>query len=94
MSSINNIGHNNPIHKIVSKPIEKSIPTDAPKQLPATDKLELSGAGQFLQSLKNDKDVRADKVADIKALIAQEKYEDDAKLEGALDGLLDDLLKE
>jgi anti-sigma28 factor (negative regulator of flagellin synthesis) len=43
--------------------------------------------------LARDGDVRVDKVAQIKQAIAEGQYEDDAKLDVAVDRLLDDLLK-
>ena len=91
--NVNNIGGGSPVQKLVSNPIQKSVPTDAPKNLPATDRLELSGASHLLQSLKANNGIRADKVAAIKSQIANGSYETDAKLNGALDGLLDDLSK-
>ncbi len=90
--SINNIGGNSPINRIVANPIQKQISTEAPKQLPATDKLQLSGLSHMLK-LAKDGDVRVDKVAQVKEAIASGKYEDDAKLDVAVDKLLDDLLK-
>jgi negative regulator of flagellin synthesis FlgM len=92
MSSINNVGGNSPINRVVSNPIHKSVSAEAPKQMPATDKLELSGLSGMLK-LAKESDVRADKVAQVKAAIAAGKYEDDAKLDIAVDKLLDDLLK-
>jgi flagellar biosynthesis anti-sigma factor FlgM len=92
MSSINNIGGNSPISRVVSNPIQKQVSTEAPKQLPATDKLQLSGLSHMLK-LAKDGDVRVDKVAQIKQAIAEGKYEDDAKLDVAVDRLLGDLLK-
>ena len=92
MSSINQVGGNTPVQRVVTNPIQKQVPADAPKQLPVTDKLELSGASHLLKTLKKN-DIRADKVAEIKAAIANGTYDDDKKLDGALDGLLDDLTK-
>ncbi len=45
-----------------------------------------------LKSLQSN-DIRADKVAQIKAQIEAGAYEDDQKLDVATDRLLDDLLK-
>jgi anti-sigma28 factor (negative regulator of flagellin synthesis) len=92
MSSVNNIGGSNPVQKIVSTPIQKQVPAEAPKQVRVSDRLELSGAGHLLATLKKN-DVRAEKVAEIRAQLAAGKYDEDRKLDGALDGLLDDLLK-
>ena len=92
MSSINSVGGGTPVQRVVANPIQKQVPADAPKQMPVTDKLELSGASHLLKALQKN-DVRADKVADIKAQIASGTYEDDKKLDAAVDRLLDDLLK-
>lgn len=95
MSSINGVGGNSPVQKIVSNPITKSTPADAPKSTGATgatDKVELSGMSHLLKALKNN-DVRTDKVADIKAQIEAGTYEDDAKMDVAVDRMLDDLMK-
>lgn len=91
MNPITNVGANTPLN-----PIQKTIAKPAAEQSPPVrgqDKLELSGAAHLLQALKTGKDVRADKVADIKAQIEAGKYEDDYKLDIAADRLLDDLLK-
>jgi negative regulator of flagellin synthesis FlgM len=90
--NINGVGNNSPIQKIVSQPVQKSIPADAPKQTPMLDKLELSGVSHLFQSLKAN-DVRADKIAEIKAQIDAGTYETDAKLDVACDRMLDDLAK-
>jgi anti-sigma28 factor (negative regulator of flagellin synthesis) len=91
--NVNNVGSNSPVSKIVSNPVQKSIPADAPKQLPASDRLELSGVSHLLKTLKSNGDVRTDKVAEIKAALEAGTYEDDKKLDIAVDRLLDDLLK-
>ena len=92
MNPVNNIGQSAAVQKITTSPIQKSVSAEAPTQLPATDRLELSGASHLLKSLQNN-DIRADKVASIKAQIESGSYEDDAKLDIATDRLLDDLLK-
>jgi anti-sigma28 factor (negative regulator of flagellin synthesis) len=92
MNPVNNVGSSVPVQKTQTSPIQKSIPADAPKALPATDRLELSGASHLLKSLKSN-DVRVDKVATIKAQIDAGAYESDEKLDIASDRLLDDLLK-
>jgi flagellar biosynthesis anti-sigma factor FlgM len=92
INSVNNVGAASPVQKVVSNPIQKEIPANAPVQLPLTDRLELSGASQLLQSLKTN-NIRADKVASIKSQIESGNYESDAKLNVAVDRLLDDLLK-
>ena len=92
--NVNNVGPNSPVEKLVSQPIQKTIPIDAPKQLPATDRLELSGVSHLLKALKSNADVRTDKVAEVKAAIEAGTYDaDEKKLDVAVDRLLDDLLK-
>ena len=92
MSSVNNIGSSAPIAPVVTSPVQKQVPTEATKQVSVSDRLELSGLSPFAAALKKN-DIRADKVADIKAQIANGTYEDDKKLDGAVDKLLDDILK-
>jgi anti-sigma28 factor (negative regulator of flagellin synthesis) len=92
MSGINSVGGPSPLQKIVTQPVQKQIPADAAKPLPLTDRVELSGVGHLLKSLQTN-DIRADKVAQIKAQIESGTYEDDQKLDVATDRLLDDLLK-
>ncbi len=90
MSTVNSVGTNTPIQKVVSQPIQKEIQADAPKQVPVTDRLELSGVSHLLASLKTN-DIRTEKVASIKAAIEAGTYDDDHKLNVATDRLLDDL---
>ncbi len=92
MSGINGVGSNSPVQKIVNNPVQKSIPTDAAKQMGAADKVELSGMSHLLKALQTN-DVRTEKVADIKAQIDAGTYENDAKMDVAVDRMLDDLLK-
>jgi anti-sigma28 factor (negative regulator of flagellin synthesis) len=95
MSSINHLGGTNgagPVQRVVTNPVQKQVPADAPAQLPAVDKLELSGVSHLLKTLKTN-DVRFDKVAIIKAQIEAGTYDDDKKLDAAVDKLLDDLMK-
>jgi anti-sigma28 factor (negative regulator of flagellin synthesis) len=92
MSSVNNVTNANPVQKIVTTPIQKQVPAEAPKQVRVSDRVELSGVSHLMAALRKN-DIRADRVAEIKAQIAAGTYDDDKKLDGALDGLLDDLLK-
>ena len=92
MSSINNVGNTNPVQNIVSNPIQKSIAADASTPQRAVDRLDLSGVSYLFQALKTN-DIRTDKVATVKAQIAAGTYEDDNKLNVAVNGLLDDILK-
>jgi anti-sigma28 factor (negative regulator of flagellin synthesis) len=91
--NVNNVGNSSPVQKLVNNPVQKSIPADAPQQLPVADRLELSGVSHLMKALKSNADVRTDKVAEVKAQIAAGTYEDDKKLDAAVDRLLEDLLK-
>ena len=92
MSSINSIGPNSPVQKIIQQPIQKQVPADPPRQLPTVDKLEISGVSHLLKALKSN-DIRVDKVAQIRAQIEAGTYETEDKLDIAADRLLDDLTK-
>ena len=93
-NSINKLSSNAPVNKVVAKPVQKEVPADAPKQLPVSDRVELSGAvSNLLKTLKSGGDVRAEKVAAIRQQLQDGTYEDDHKLDVAADRLLDDLLK-
>ena len=56
----------------------------------AADRLELSGESRLLELAKSN-DVRADKVADLKAQIEAGTYDLDGKADAVADKLLDDL---
>jgi anti-sigma28 factor (negative regulator of flagellin synthesis) len=91
MNPINNVGSNSPIQKLTSAPVQKETPAAAPNKPSLADRVELSGVGHLLGTLKAG--VRADKVAAVKAQIEAGTYEDDKKLDVAVDRLLDDLSK-
>jgi negative regulator of flagellin synthesis FlgM len=94
MSSINNVGGNNPVQKIYTKPVAKPAETQSAQpthSTRATDRLELSGAGHLLKALKAGGDIRADKVAAVRAQLEAGTYETEAKLDAAIDRLMDDL---
>ena len=90
--NVNNVGPTSPVQKLVSNPIQKQLPTDSSQPTRASDRLELSGASHLLKTLKAN-DVRTDKIASIKTQIEDGTYEDDHKLNVAVDKLLDDLMK-
>jgi anti-sigma28 factor (negative regulator of flagellin synthesis) len=90
MSSVNSVGNNSPIQRIINQPIQKEISTAAQPTSTKADKVELSGVSHLLTSLKTN-DVRVDKVASVKAQIEAGTYETDDKLDIAADRLLDDL---
>jgi negative regulator of flagellin synthesis FlgM len=91
MNPINNVGANSPVSKIAAAVPQKTAEVEAKKPSLA-DRVELSGLGHLLGALKNN-DIRADKVASVKAQIAAGTYEDDKKLDTAVNRLLDDLTK-
>lgn len=92
INSVNGAGSTSPIQQILSNPVQKQVPADAPAQLPATDRLELSGNSQLLQTLKANSGIRADKVASIKSQIQDGSYDaDGTKLDAAIDNLLNEL---
>ena len=88
--NVNNVGASSQVQKLVQNPIQKQLPAEASGPTRASDRLELSGASHLLKTLKSN-DVRTDKVASIKAQIESGTYEDDHKLNAAIDKLLDDL---
>lgn len=89
--SINSIGNNPQVQRIVSQPVQRSVSPAGPNQTSVTDKVELSGVGHLMKALQTN-DIRTDKVAEIRAQIANGNYEDDRKLDVAIDRLLDELV--
>jgi negative regulator of flagellin synthesis FlgM len=91
--SIQGIGNNSPVQKIVSQPVSKAVQPGSAQPTRGSDSVQLTSVSSMLDTLKAGGDVRVDKVADIKAQIAAGTYEDDKKLDIAADRLLDDLMK-
>jgi len=93
MSSINGVNPQSLVQQVLANPIRKELPAAATGASPvgSTDRLELSGVSHLLQTLKSN-DVRADKVAAVRAQIEAGTYESDDKLAAAADKLLDDVL--
>jgi anti-sigma28 factor (negative regulator of flagellin synthesis) len=94
MSNINSVTTNSPIQQLTTKPIRRDIAADAIATRPSSriDKVEISGVSHLLAALKTN-DIRADKVADIRAQIEAGNYDDtDHKLDAAADRLLDELM--
>jgi flagellar biosynthesis anti-sigma factor FlgM len=91
MSSINGLGGLSPLQQTQNITGKSVNPTTETPKKSATDRLELSGVSHLLASLKTN-DIRTDKVAAIKAQIADGTYDaDGSKLDGATDKLLDAL---
>lgn len=91
--NINNVGGSSPLQKVTTTPVQKEIPAEAASRPAARDRVELSGMSHLLGALKAN-DVRAVKVASIKAQIEAGTYETPEKLDAAVDRLLEDLTKE
>jgi anti-sigma28 factor (negative regulator of flagellin synthesis) len=88
--NIPSIGPNTPIQKITAKPVHVSLPAKPAAATKLTDRVELSHVNKMLATLKAN-DIRADKVASIKAQIASGVYETEAKLDAAIEKLMNDL---
>ena len=93
MSSINNVGGSSPVNPVYTKPVAKPAASAPAEATRGKDRLELSGLSPLLKTLQSGGDIRADKVAAIKTQIEAGTYEDDKKLDAAVDRLLDDLAK-
>ena len=90
MSQVNPVGNNIPIQQVKS---QLPAPAAAGGRMPnISDKLDLSGVSHLLKNLKNN-DIRADKVTSVRAQIDAGTYENDDKLNLAIDRLLDDLTR-
>lgn len=90
MNSINSVGASSPVQQTqsVAPKAEAAVESSTPAR--RSDSVELSGLSGFMQVLRNN-DIRADKVADIRAQIDAGTYETDDKLTIAADRLLEDL---
>lgn len=92
MSGINNISGNSQVQKVVQNPIQREVSapgSTGPSR--GADKVEFSGLDAMLKTLQAGGDIRTDKVAQIKSQIEAGTYEDDKKLDAAVDKMLDDL---
>ena len=92
MSGINGVGNNPGIQRIVGPTVTRqtSAAAGSSARPGLVDKLELSGVSHLLTSLKSN-DVRTDKVAAVRAEIEAGTYENDQKLDAAIDRLIEDL---
>lgn len=68
-----------------------SQPTSAPAKSQGADQLDISREADMVSRVRELPDVRADKVARIKAQIASGTYETDEKLDIALSRLFDEI---
>ncbi len=76
-----NAPHNNRI---------SSTPTNA-RGIDTADTLEISSEGMFVEQTKNLPEMRMDRVASLRAQIANGTYETPDKLDMALENMLDEL---
>jgi flagellar biosynthesis anti-sigma factor FlgM len=97
MSAINGIGASSSLQKVINNPVQKQLPAQPATQAHAnklTDKVQLSGGvSHLLQTLKAGGDIRADKVASIRQQLDAGTYETEARLDAAIDRLMDDLAR-
>ncbi|MGA2498926.1 MAG: flagellar biosynthesis anti-sigma factor FlgM [Tepidisphaeraceae bacterium] len=91
MSRINGFFDSNAIHKVVNPGSIRPAAAESAQRTPAADRLELSGASQYLSVLKQQSGVRADLVASVRDQIDKGTYLTDAKLNVAVGRLLDDI---
>lgn len=68
-----------------------SQPTSAPAKSAGGDELNISSEADMISRVRDVPDIRADKVARIKAQIASGTYETDEKLDIALSRLFDEI---
>jgi len=92
MSTINSISGTNPLQPIAPTPVQTTTSSDSTQTPRAADRLELSGVSQIFQTLQAN-NIRGDKVASVRSQIDAGTYEDDDKLNTAVDKLLNDLTK-
>lgn len=72
----------------------RNVPANGPSSAPASygvDQLDISPEADLVAQVHNLPDIREDRVAQIKAQIAEGTYETDAKLDAALNRLLDEI---
>lgn len=85
-------------------PVQRSLPTGTAKPassagatgIPTTpkDAVEISSAGQLLDKLSKSPEVRAERLAQIKAAIDSGNYDTDEKLEAALMNLFQSMISD
>jgi anti-sigma28 factor (negative regulator of flagellin synthesis) len=91
MSNINGVGQTGNINRLQAPTVaKKPVATEAAQR--GADRVELGNVDPALLAKLKNNDIRADKVADIRAQIEKGTYENDEKLNGAIDKLLDDMV--
>lgn len=71
-----------------SKPQQPPAATEASRDV---DQLDISPQADLVSRIHDLPDIRADRVAEVRAQIASGEYETEAKLDVALDRLLDEI---
>lgn len=83
------------VQRSLSPGSAKSAPTADPATVATPkDAVEISSAGQLLDKLSKSPEVRAERLAQIKADIASGKYDTDEKLEAAMMNLLQSMISD
>ena len=90
MSRIDGVSNSGAIQRITAQPILREASPGPGSVSRPSDRLELSGMSHLLQTLKAQ-EIRTDKVAAIRAQLESGTYEDEYKMDVAVDRLLDDL---
>ena len=92
VNGISSISGSLPISKQIgpSNTNFKQTPASKPISSPQ-DELEISSAGRMLDEMTNNSDMRAERLAQIKAAIDDGTYDTDEKLDAALSRLLDQI---
>jgi anti-sigma28 factor (negative regulator of flagellin synthesis) len=88
--NVNGVGQSSAVQKILSQPVSREVSTAEGGVSRPSDKLELSGVNHLFKMLQKN-DVRVDKVAQIKSQIEAGTYDEGAKMDVAVDRLLEDL---
>ncbi len=70
---------------------QAASPTSQPRSLGETDQLDISPEADLISRLHERPEIRADRVASIRAQIESGAYETNQKLDIALDRLLDEM---
>lgn len=74
-----------------SHPAAEVTKIEQTRSAATNDELDISAAGKMLEHLQQSSQVRAERVAQIKAAIEAGEYETPEKLEAALEKLLDEI---
>lgn len=71
--------------------VRNTQPSSRPASSPINDSVEISDAARLIEQVNNVPDIRQDRVNSIRQQIAAGTYETDAKMNVALDRLLDEI---